>query len=186
LTLWRSVSFVCASYRLKLKGHETDECRRIAAGRALRTTGWCFVAVGLITLLARRVLGNYIVDSLVKNASNKDRRPRRVDDRHDDVHDIAVVIVISAQSSSLPPGSPVTRAPARRCGARWRRRCVNRPAVAYTTVFAALLLLVVWVPCPHSASSATSPRSPSCSLSVSTDSAARPPASFQPSNPVMR
>ena len=38
---------------------------------AVRTTGWCFVAIGFIVLLARRVIGNQIVDSLVKVPSNK-------------------------------------------------------------------------------------------------------------------
>ena len=46
----------------------------LAHGRrrqALRTAGWCFVVVGLLLLLVRRVGGNEIVDSLVKVPANK-------------------------------------------------------------------------------------------------------------------
>ena len=46
----------------------------LARGRrrqALRTAGWCFVAVGVLLLLVRRVGGNEIVDSLVKVPSNE-------------------------------------------------------------------------------------------------------------------
>lgn len=38
---------------------------------ALRTTGWCFVGLGLVTLFARRVGGERLVDSLVPSASVK-------------------------------------------------------------------------------------------------------------------
>ena len=48
----------------------------------------------------------------------------------------------------------------------------DRPAVAYSTVFAALLLLVVWGPAPALRQLATSPPSPSSSPSVSRHCAA--------------
>jgi hypothetical protein len=38
---------------------------------ALRTTGWCFVGIGLFTLIARRAIGNQIVDGLVRIASTR-------------------------------------------------------------------------------------------------------------------
>jgi hypothetical protein len=38
---------------------------------ALRRTGWCFVGLGLAVLVARRVIGDRVVDSLVANASVK-------------------------------------------------------------------------------------------------------------------
>jgi hypothetical protein len=46
----------------------------LAGGRrrhALRTAGWCFVVVGLLLLLVRRIGGNQVVDSLVKVPSNE-------------------------------------------------------------------------------------------------------------------
>ena len=44
-----------------------DGWRRVA----LRTSGWCLVAIGLLAVLARRVLSNYVVNSLVKVPANK-------------------------------------------------------------------------------------------------------------------
>ena len=39
--------------------------------KALRTTGWCFVGIGLFVILDRRVAGNLIVNGLVKDQSNR-------------------------------------------------------------------------------------------------------------------
>jgi hypothetical protein len=38
---------------------------------ALRRVGWCFIALGVLVLLGRRVVGNRVVDSLVANESVK-------------------------------------------------------------------------------------------------------------------
>jgi hypothetical protein len=46
----------------------------LARGRrrqTLRTTGWCFVVIGIVLLLIRRIGGNAVVNGLVKVASNK-------------------------------------------------------------------------------------------------------------------
>jgi hypothetical protein len=60
----------------------------------VRLTGWCFVTIGLITLLARRVLGNYIVDALVKNDSNRQAVHDVWTIGTTVLYDIAVVLVI--------------------------------------------------------------------------------------------
>ena len=39
--------------------------------RTLRTTGWCFVLIGVALLLIRRIAGDAVVDGLVKVPSNK-------------------------------------------------------------------------------------------------------------------
>jgi hypothetical protein len=39
--------------------------------RSLRTTGWCFVLIGAVLLLIRRVAGNAIVNGLEKIPANK-------------------------------------------------------------------------------------------------------------------
>jgi len=44
-----------------------DGWRRVA----VRTTGWCFVAIGLIVVVGRRILGDALVDSLVESPSNR-------------------------------------------------------------------------------------------------------------------
>jgi hypothetical protein len=38
---------------------------------AVRATGWCLIGIGVIVIIARRVIGDVLVDSLVKVASNK-------------------------------------------------------------------------------------------------------------------
>ena len=38
---------------------------------ALRSTGWCFVGLGVVVLFARRVVGNRVVDSLASSESVK-------------------------------------------------------------------------------------------------------------------
>ncbi len=116
--------------------------------QALRTTGWCFVAIGLFVLLARRLIGNYVVDSLVKNPSNKPA-----------VHDVwtigttllydigaafvvyGLVFVVAAWlGGRTRPATALRRALAPTLRAR--------PAIAYVTVFIALLLVVLWGPTP--------------------------------------
>jgi hypothetical protein len=44
-----------------------DGWRRVA----VRTTGWCFVAIGLLVVVGRRILGDALVDSLVEAPSNR-------------------------------------------------------------------------------------------------------------------
>ena len=39
--------------------------------RTLRTTGWCFVLIGVVLLLIRRIGGDAVVNGLVKVPSNK-------------------------------------------------------------------------------------------------------------------
>lgn len=115
---------------------------------ALRTTGWCFAGIGLITLLARRVLGDYIVNTLVKNPSNRTAAHDVWTIGTTMLYDIAValfifglILVVAAWLAGHTRSATALRhamAPDLR----------DRPAVAYITVYAALLLLVVWGPAP--------------------------------------
>jgi hypothetical protein len=116
--------------------------------RALRTTGWCFVLIGLVLLLIRRVGGNAIVSALVKVPSNKPA-----------VHDVwniatsllfalavAMIVyglVIAAAAWLAGPTRPATAV--RRFLAPSLR---DSPAFAYATVGGLLLILVVWGPTP--------------------------------------
>jgi hypothetical protein len=115
---------------------------------ALRMTGWCFVGIGLVTLLARRVLGNYIVNTLVKIPSN---RPAV----HDIwtigttmLHDIAVALFIFGLILIVAAWLAGHTQPARALRHAMTPALRDRPAAAYITVYAALLLLVVWGPTP--------------------------------------
>ena len=116
--------------------------------RVLRTTGWCFVLIGVVLLLIRRVGGNAVVNGLVKVPANKPA-----------VHDVwnigtsllyslavamivyGIVVVAAAWlAGSTRPATAIRRglAPSLR----------ERPAVAYAAAEGVLLLAVVWGPTP--------------------------------------
>ena len=116
--------------------------------RTLRTSGWCFVLIGVVLLLIRRIGGDAVVDGLVKVPSNKPA-----------VHDvwnistsllfalaaamIAYGIVIVAAAWLAGPTRPATAT--RKVMAPSLR---ESPAVAYSVVGGVLLLLVLWGPTP--------------------------------------
>jgi hypothetical protein len=116
--------------------------------RTLRATGWCFVLIGVLLLLIRRIAGNQIVNGLVKVPSNKPA-----------VHDawniatsllfalaVALIvygIVLVAAAWLAGPTRPATAL--RRISAPSLR---DSPAVAYCIVGGVLLLLVAWGPTP--------------------------------------
>ena len=116
--------------------------------RTLRTSGWCFVLIGVVLLLIRRIGGDAVVDGLVKVPSNKPA-----------VHDVwnigtsllfalavamivyGIVIVAAAWLAGPTRAATATRklmAPSLR----------ESPAVAYSAVGAVLLLVVLWGPTP--------------------------------------
>jgi Short C-terminal domain len=116
--------------------------------RALRTTGWCFIAVGVLLLLIRRVVGNEIVDSLVKVQSNKPAVHEVWNIATSLLYAIAVAliaygIVILVAAWLAGPTRP----------ARFLRHALaptlrDRPDVAYGAVGGLLLLVVLWGPTP--------------------------------------
>ncbi len=116
--------------------------------RALRTTGWCFALIGIVSLLIRRVGGDVVVNGLVKEASNKPA-----------VHDvwniatsllfaIAVAMIVYGLlivAAAWLAGSTGSATAVRKALAPTLR---NRPAVAYAAVAGVLLLVVLWGPTP--------------------------------------
>jgi hypothetical protein len=115
---------------------------------ALRMTGWCFVAIGLIVLLVRRALGTYIVDSLVKNESNKQAVHDVWTIATTMLYDIAVAVVIFGLIRAVAAWLAGDTRPATALRRTLAPTLRDRPAAAYITVFAALLLLVIWGPAP--------------------------------------
>ena len=116
--------------------------------RTLRTSGWCFVLIGVVLLLIRRIGGDAVVNGLVKVPSNKPA-----------VHDVwnigtsllysiavamivyGIVIVAAAWLAGPTRAATATRklmAPSLR----------ESPAVAYSAVGAVLLFVVLWGPTP--------------------------------------
>ena len=111
-------------------------------------TGWCFVGIGLLVLIARRVLGNYIVDALVKQSAN---RPAA-----HDVWTISTTLLYDIGAALIVYGLVIVVCAwlaGRTHPARALRRALaptlhSRPALYYIGVYIALLLLILWGPTP--------------------------------------
>jgi hypothetical protein len=115
---------------------------------ALRTAGWCFIGLGLVTLLLRRVGGDRVIDSLVNSDSVKPAAHSAWDIGTTLLYDIAiamfaygVVLVLAAWlAGATRPAVASRRALA--------------PALRYhlASVYGALalvyLLLLAWGPTP--------------------------------------
>jgi Short C-terminal domain len=116
--------------------------------RTLRTTGWCFVLIGVALLLIRRIAGNAVVDGLVKVPSNKPAVHDVWNIGTSLLHDIAIamivygiIVVVAAWLAGPTRPAVATRnflAPSLR----------DSPAVAYGVAGAVLLLVVLWGPTP--------------------------------------
>lgn len=115
---------------------------------ALRATGWCFVAVGLAAVLSRRVLGNALVNSVVKNPANREAVHNAFQIGTTLLYDIAIalitygiVIVLAAWlAGNTRPAGAIRRslAPALR----------EHVGYVYGTGAIVLLLVVIWGPFP--------------------------------------
>src|SRR5271166_4436627 len=123
----------------------------LAEGRrrvAVRTTGWCLVAIGLIVVLARRLIGDAVVSSLVKVPSDKPAVHQVFRIATSLLYDSAIalitygaVIVVAAWiAGSTRPAITLRRAlaPSLR----------EHPQYVYAVAALALLLIVIWGPFP--------------------------------------
>lgn len=115
---------------------------------ALRTVGWCFVGIGILTLLVRRVAGNEVVDALVKVPSNKPAVHDVWTIATTLLYDIAVamvvyglVIVVAAWiAGRTRPATAIRRALA--------PTLRERPVAVYAFAAVAFLLILLWGPTP--------------------------------------
>jgi hypothetical protein len=116
--------------------------------QALRMTGWCFVGIGLLVLLARRVLGNDVVDALVKNPANKPAGHDVWTIATTLLYDIAVAMVvyglIFVVAAWIGGHTRLATALRRSLAPTLRERSV----ATYVTGFFVLLLVIVWGPTP--------------------------------------
>jgi hypothetical protein len=116
--------------------------------QALRTTGWCFVAIGLVVFLDRRVAGNLVIDALVKNPVNNPAGREVWAISTTLLYDIAAALVVYGLvfvaaawlAGSTRPAKALRRALAPTLRAH--------PASAYVIAYAALLLVILWGPTP--------------------------------------
>jgi hypothetical protein len=115
---------------------------------ALRRVGWCFVLVGLLVLLDRRLAGNDIIDALVKNPANQPAGHQVWDIATTLLYDIAVAVVvyglIIVVAAWLAGRTRVATALRRSLAPTLR----ERPAATYIAVYVVLLLVILWGPTP--------------------------------------
>jgi hypothetical protein len=123
----------------------------LARGRrrpTLRTTGWCFVLIGVLLLLVRRVGGDQVVNALVKVPSNKPAVH--------DIWDIATSLLKALSVAMIVYGLVIVAAAwlgGETRAARWVRRALaptlrEQPGLAYGAVGVVLLMVVAWGPTP--------------------------------------
>jgi hypothetical protein len=123
----------------------------LARGRrraTLRTTGWCFVAIGVLLLLVRRAAGNQVVNGLVKVPSNKPAIH--------DVWSIATTLLYAIAVAMIVYGLVIVVSAWLAGGtrpARFLRQSLaptlrETPAAAYGVAGGALLLVIAWGPTP--------------------------------------
>jgi hypothetical protein len=116
--------------------------------RTLRATGWCFVAIGVLLLLIRRVTGNQIVNALVKVPSNKPAVH--------DVWSIATSLLFAIAVAMIVYGIVLVASawlagdtrPARSVRRAMAPTLRDNPAAAYGLVGGVLLLVIAWGPTP--------------------------------------
>jgi hypothetical protein len=123
----------------------------LARGRrrqVLRTAGWCFVVVGVLLLLVRRVGGNEIVDSLVKVPSNEAAVHQAWTIATSLLFAIAVALIVYGVAFAVAAwlGGPTRQAQFLRKLAAPELR--ESPGVAYAAAGGLLLALVIWGPTP--------------------------------------
>ncbi len=115
---------------------------------ALRSVGWCFVALGMLVILARRVVGDQIVGGLVSAPTN---RPAAMDAwtiGTSLLYDIAVAIVVYGivivLAAWLAGGTRLATGLRRALAPDLR----DHPVAVYSWLGGAYLLILLWGPTP--------------------------------------
>jgi hypothetical protein len=116
--------------------------------QALRTTGWCFVGVGVFVLLDRRLAGNEVINALVKNPSNRPAAHEAWAIASTLLYDIAVAVIVYGLLLVVAAWIAGDTRPARGLRVALAPTLRTRPAAAYGAVYVALLLVVFWGPTP--------------------------------------
>ncbi len=122
-----------------------DEGRRRVA---VRTAGWCLVGIGLIVVLARRLIGDAVVNSLVTVPSNKPAVHQAFAIGTSLLYNAAIALITYGAVLVLAAWIAGSTRPActlRRAVAPTLREHVQ---YAYAAAGLALLLLVIWGPFP--------------------------------------
>jgi hypothetical protein len=116
--------------------------------KAVRMTGWCFVGIGLFVILDRRVAGNAIVNGLVKDSANRPAVHQVWTILTSLLYDIGAAVVVYGLVLVVATWLAGHTRPATALRRALAPSLRERPAVAYVTVYAALLLVIIWGPTP--------------------------------------
>lgn len=115
---------------------------------ALRMTGWCFVGVGVLVLLGRRVGGNAIVNGLVKDSANRPAAHQVWTIATSLLYDIGAAVIVYGLVLVVATWLAGHTRPATALRQAMAPTLRERPVVGYITVYAALLLVILWGPTP--------------------------------------
>ncbi len=114
----------------------------------LRRTGWCFIGLGLVVLLARRIVENRVVDSLVANEANKPAAQQVWLIGTGLLRDIAVAMVAYGIIILIAAWVAGTTRPATALRRLMAFDLRERPGVAYGVLAGVMLLVLLWGPTP--------------------------------------
>jgi Short C-terminal domain len=115
---------------------------------ALRTTGWCLAGIGLLAVLARRIISNAVVNSLVKVPANKPAVHQVLAIGTSLLYDIAIALItygLVVVAAAWLAGHTRPAVSIRRALAPSLREHAH---YAYGVAGMVLLLVVIWGPFP--------------------------------------
>jgi hypothetical protein len=113
---------------------------------ALRATGWCLIGIGVIVVLARRVIGNALVDSLVKVPSNRPAVHQVFAIGTSLLHDAAIALITYGAAIVIAAWIIGRARPARALRRALAPSLREHATYVYAAAGLALLLVVVWEP----------------------------------------
>jgi hypothetical protein len=121
-----------------------DGWRRVA----LRTSGWCLVGIGLLAVLARRILSNVVVNSLVKVPANKPAVHQVLAIGTTLLYDIAIALITYGLVVVVATWLAGHTRPARAVRRALAPSLREHAPYAYAVAALVLLLVIVWGPFP--------------------------------------
>jgi hypothetical protein len=115
---------------------------------ALRRVGWCFVAIGVVVLLDRRLAGDAVVNGLVKNSANKPAAHEAWAIATTLLYDIGAAMIVYGLIFVIAAWLAGETRPATALRRALAPTLRTRPATVYIAVYAVFLLVVFWGPTP--------------------------------------
>jgi hypothetical protein len=115
---------------------------------ALRTAGWCLVGIGLAAILARRILSDTVVSSLVKNPANRPAAHQVLAIGTSLLYNIAIAVITYGLLIVLAAWLAGRTRPALAVRRTLAPLLREHPAYVYAVAAVLLLFVVLWGPFP--------------------------------------